>query len=355
MKTINRAILKELSYSFILSLLTLNFLLMMEKILRLSRILSGLGASLMDMARLITYIQPSLMILTVPMSLLLSILLTYGRLNADNELVILRTSGLSFPALSRPVFYLGLFTFLLSILISFYLAPLGSARLRDSLSRIIIERAPQSIEAGVFNTSFKDFVILVREKPSQEEMKGIFIYDSRNKKEPKVLVARDGIIKGGRDMNISMFIKNGYIHIARPESQSSTEIFFDTYHLSLNIANEGPSRKTAELTPFQLLKEASNRAGSERVNLMIEFHRRLTLPSLSLILIFLGPPLSLLSGRSGRLGGLTIGIGLFTAFYIIMLYGENMARSGAVSHVTGGWLPVIIFGVLALFLFSRER
>ncbi|MFN3396343.1 MAG: LptF/LptG family permease [Thermodesulfovibrionales bacterium] len=354
MKIIYKSHIRELSYTFSLSLITLNFLLMMEKILRLSRILSGIGASIRDLITLVLYIQPSLMVLTIPMSLLLSILLTFGRVNADNEMVILRASGLSFPAISRSVFYFGIVTFVLSLFCSFYLSPLSSGRLRDALSRIIIDRAPQSIEAGVFNTSFKDLVILVREKPSPDTMKGIFIYDNRNKKEPKVLVARDGTIKTGRDLSISMFIRDGYIHISRPQAES-TEIFFDTYNITLNIATEGPSRKNSELTPLELLKAAEGKEKAERINLLLEFHRRLTLPSLCLILMFLGPPLSLLSGKSGRLGGLTIGIVLFTVFYIIMLYGENMARSGVVSHVVGAWLPVIVFGAVSLIAFMREK
>lgn len=352
MKTIHRSILKELLSTFLLSLVTLNFLLMMEKILRLSRILSGIGASIKDLTILIFYIQPSLMVLTIPMSFLLATLLTYGRMNADNELVVLKVSGLSFPAIAKPVFYLGSLLFFLSLVISFYISPLGSKKLRDEISRIIILRAPQSIEAGVFNTSFKDLVILVREKPTQETVRGIFIYDSRNKKQPRVLVARDGTIKSGSELNISMLIRDGYIHIAKAKADS-TEIFFDRYNITLNVATKGPSRKNSELTPFELLRASKGKDEAERLSLLLEFHRRLTLPFLCLILAFLGPPLSLLSGKSGRLGGLTIGISLFTVFYIIMVYGENMVRSGMVHHVIGAWLPVIIMGTISLILFLR--
>lgn len=355
MKTIHKATLKELSYTFALSLIALNFLLMTEKILRLSRILSGIGTSVSDMAKIVAYIQPSLMILTIPMAFLLSTLLTYGRMNADNEIVVLKASGLPLTEISRPVFLLGYLLFFLTLLISFYIGPLSSARLREFLSKTIIEKAPQSIEAGVFNTTFKDLVILVREKPSPEGLKGIFIYDSRKKKEPKVLVARDGIIKADRDMNISMFIRDGYMHISRPEGLASTEIFFDRYNLTLHIANEGPSKRNSELRPLELLNAAREKKGAEGINLILEFYRRLTLPFLCLILIFLGPPLSLLSGRSGRLGGLTIGIAVFMVFYIIMVYGENMARSGMVHPFFGAWMPVMILSGVSIFAFLRSR
>jgi lipopolysaccharide export system permease protein len=324
---------------------------MMEKVLRLSRVLSGVGASLSDMAKIILYLQPQLMILTIPMSLLLSTLLTYGRLNTDNELTILRTAGMSFRNISRPVFILGAASFVMGLLVSFSLGPSGAIQVRKSIATIVTQKAPLAIEAGIFNTSFKDIVILVRDKPAADEMKGIFIYDNRNKQEPKVLVAKEGRVFADKEYNLSLYMRNGYIHITR--SGGSTELFFDGYNLSLNFAMESSSRKNSEMTPFELLALARKNGPKEGIPFFLEFHRRLSLPSLCLLLMILGPPLSLLSGKSGRLGGLTLGIGVFTLFYVMLVYGENMARTGAVSHVIGAWTPVVIIAASSLLAFLK--
>ncbi|HAM49575.1 MAG TPA: hypothetical protein DCP92_02335 [Nitrospiraceae bacterium] len=351
LKTIHKAILKELGVTFLLSLVSLNFFLLMEKVLRLSRLLSGVGASVQDMAKIIFYIQPQLMLLTIPMSLLLSVLLTYGRLNADSEFTALKAAGMPFRDIARPVFILGVGCFLCGLLVSFSLSPLAAIELRDSISRIIMQRAPMAIEAGIFNTSFKDLVILVRDKPAPDTMHGIFIYDNRNKKEPKVLTAKEGHIYTDKNADLSLYLKNGFIHIGTAEG--STELFFDGYNLSLNLIIDGPSRKNSELTPLELLREANKRAGQEQIPFFLEFHRRLSLPFLCLFLMFLGPPLALISGKSGRLGGLTIGLAIFTAFYIILVYGENMARSGKVPHYVGAWTPVVILGIASLWAFRK--
>ena len=351
LKIIHRAILKELTLAFILSLIFLNFIMMMEKVLKFSRLLSGVGASVTDMLAIILYLQPQLMTITIPMSLLLSILLTYGRINADNELAILKTGGMSFADICRPVFALGIFCFVAGLAISFSLGPSSAVKMRDYLSNVLIKRAPMAVEAGVFNTSFKDIVMLVRDKPAPEEMKGIFIYDDRNKKEPKVLVAKEGRIHTDREFNLSLYIKDGYIHIARPDG--ATEISFKGYNLALNVARQGLSRRNVEMTPAELLKEAKKEKKGERVALLLEFHRRLSLPSLCLLLMFLGPPLSLLSGKSGRLGGLTIGLGVFTVFYIMLMYGENMVRAGDIPHFAGAWAPVAITGIASLWAFRK--
>ncbi len=352
MKIIHKAVLKELAQLFLLSLVSLNFILMMDRVMRMSRLLSGVGASLSDMVKIILCLQPQLMILTIPMSLLLATLLTYGRLNADSELVILRAVGMSFRGISAPVFIFGFFCFLGGLLVSFWLAPFGAVKMRETISTIVRQKAPMAIEAGIFNTAFKDVVILVRDKPSSGSMKGIFIYDNRNKKEPKVLVAKEGEITADNKNNLSLHMKNGYMHIARDEG--STEIFFDGYNLSLNVATESPSRKTGEMTPAELLDAASKEKDpNEAIQYRLEFHRRLSLPSLCLLLIFLGPPLSLLSGKAGKLGGLIIGMGVFTVFYVMLVYGENMARAGHLPDYAGAWTPVAVIGAASLLSFRK--
>ena len=120
-----------------------------------------------DMLKIILYLQPPMLILTLPMSLLMSTLLTYGRLNTDNEIVILRASGMTFKGIAAPVFALGISCFLTGMLVSFYLGPVSMIKLRETISNVITTRAPAAIEEGVFTTLFKDIVLFVKENLRQ--------------------------------------------------------------------------------------------------------------------------------------------------------------------------------------------
>ena len=350
--TIHKEMLKELVLTFLLSLIALNFILIMEKILRLSRLLSVVGASFFDMVKIILYLQPPILILTLPMSLLMSTLITYGRLNTDNEIVILRASGMSFKAIAAPVFALGISCFLTGMLVSFYLGPVSMTKLRETISNIITTRAPAAIEGGVFTTLFKDIVLFVREKPEPDRMSGIFIYDERNKKEPRVVTAKEGRISAVDGVDIAFYLKDGYMQIAR--ENSSTEFFFAGYHLALNLNTEQPAKKNSELTPFELLRQTNNLSQQQATPLFLELHRRLSLPSVCLILMLLGPPLSLFAGKSGRLGGLTLGLFIFAVFYILLIYGENLVRAGKIPHYIGAWSPTVILGLFPIAVFRRE-
>lgn len=335
--------------SFLLSLLFLNFTLMMEKLLRLSRLLAGVGASMGDVGKIILCIQPQLLILTIPMAMLLATLVTYGRMNADSELTILRGSGMSFRAISLPVMYLGGACFLLSILMSFYLGPIGSAMLRATISEILTLKAPMTIEEGIFNTAFKDVVILVRNKPAPNRLADIFIMDDRKKDEQKVITASEGVIVPSEDA-LGFTLTHGHIYLTRKKIM--TEIRFGGYHFRLNPTLESPVRKNSELTPAEILKQIRDKKG-RRVPLLLELYRRLSMPAICLIIILLGTSLSLMSGKSGRIGGLTVGFLIFALYYTMLLYGENLARSGRLPVFAGAWLPFTILGIFSVWVFEK--
>jgi lipopolysaccharide export system permease protein len=351
-KILYRSVVKELSITFFLTLAFLNAILMMEKMLRLSRLLSGVGATLHNMAKIIFYLQPQLMLLTIPMSLLLCILLVYGRMNQDNEIIILRASGMDFKKISVPVFLFGLCCFGASLAVSFYFGPAGSVRLRDEITRTIAVGSTRAVEEGTFNSSFKDIVILVKGKKG-DILEDIFIYDNRNKEEPKVLVAREGELFIQNGLNIALSLKNGYINITK--GRDTTELFFDRYQLGLSIDSESKAPPKNEFTPLQLLRKMKEAVPDrEKTSYALAFHRRLTLPLICVALIFLGLPLAHLSGKSGRLGGLAVGLLVFVLYYVLLIYGENLASAGRIPPYIGAWMPSGALALLALLLYRRE-
>jgi lipopolysaccharide export system permease protein len=345
---------KELSLTFLLSLAFLNSVLMMEKIIRMSRTISGVGASLYDMGTIILFIQPQLFILTIPMSLLLSILLVYGRMNLDNELVVLRTCGMDFRRISLPALALGIVCFFIAISVSFYIGPRSSIELRDKITKIIASRSIHAIDEGTFITSFKDVVIMVKGKKPPDRLEQIFMYDDRIKNEPKVLMAKEGYLFGREGFKVVLYLKDGNINITR--DKDITEIFFESYKMNLDFTAAAPSPKKREMTPFELLREIQKANGeNDRAPLYLEFYRRLSLPVVCLILIFLGPPLSLIAGKSGRLGGLALGLLVFTSYYMLLIYFENLVRAGKLSHYTGAWIPTALLGLFAFLMFRKEN
>lgn len=351
-KIIYRSILKELFVMFLLIIAFLNSILMMEKIMKLTRLLSGMGTSACDMGQLILYLQPSLLALTIPMAILLAPIVVYGRMTMDNEIIILRASGMSFRQISYPVMVIALMGFLFSIAFSFYIGPKSSIRLRDEVAKMVAVKAALAVEAGTFNTSLKDLVILVRGK-SGDVLEDIFIYDNRNREEPKVLMAREGRLAMKDDFTLSLSLTDGYINILK--GTSIIELFFEKYQFSMTLSPYAPTLKKFELMPAELLRQLREaKEEKERITLYLELHRRVALPSVCLVLILLAPPLSLMSGKSGKLLGLATGLTVFVGYYVLQIYFEGLALQSRIPHYVGAWITLLLLGLIGFILYRRE-
>jgi lipopolysaccharide export system permease protein len=79
MTIIFKALTKELLQNIFLSLAFLNSLLIIEKLLKLSKVFASVGIDLINLFKIVILLQPQLLIFTLPMALLMGILLTYGR------------------------------------------------------------------------------------------------------------------------------------------------------------------------------------------------------------------------------------------------------------------------------------
>ncbi len=345
---IYKYIFNQLSLTFLICLAFLNLILTMNNLFSISKKFLEIGVSFIDFLIVAIFLQPQLTILTIPIALLLSILITYSRLNIDNELIIMRSSGMSLIHVAKPVFTIGTICFILSLFISLYLGPYSVFKLRGKISDIISIRVPLSISEGVFNTIFTDIVIVPYKKTSPNTFTGIFIYDGR-KKEPVVTWAKQAMIISQeklRDINIQL--EDGTSYLIR--GNAITEISFDKYILSLYIDLPKSARNVHELSLRQLLYKTREPKGLAAA---LEFHRRLSLPVVSLLMMLLGPALFPMAGKTGRLGGFSIGLSVCTVYYMFSIYLDNIVRAGKLHHLVGGWMPTVLLGIGAIAAFYK--
>ena len=122
----------------------------------------------------------------------------------------------------------------------------------------------------------------------------------------------------------------------------------------LSIEMESSAPKKVEFTPAELIEKTKT---ADRRNIkdsfFLELHRRFSLPAVCLLLAFLGPPLSLIAGKSGKLGGLALGLIVFSVYYILLMYGESLVMAGRLPHSAGAWAATFIIGIFAGTLFLR--
>lgn len=339
---------KELLINFLLVISFMSFLLFMERFVRLTKLVMGRGVEFGDVLKVFLYLQPSILLLSIPMAILIATFLTYGRMATDNEIIALKGSGSSFWFISKPAVMLSVAGFISLLFISLYLLPKSMHSFKQTLYEVIVKKASMTIEAETFSRVFKGTVIFVKETPSRNRFNGIFIYtDTQSStKNPAVIVARDGtILSYPHEGMIELNMRNGLVHTFG--DKGSSEVTFTGYKLVLTSVIEiGRERKLDELGFLELWRGSGG-------NLLwhVELQRRLAIPFACLIFGFLGPALSTRMGKTGRVGGFSLSLSLLMLYYFLLISGEGFAKAGRLSPFLGVWGPNILFGVAAILSF----
>ncbi len=350
---IHRSIFKELFINFVIATLSLSILLFMERFVRLTDVVMGRGTEVWDMIKVFLYLQPSILLLSIPMALLISTFLTYGRMLSDNEIVVLKNSGMSFIGISKASLLLSLFSFFIMLFLSLYLSPKGMYSFKKTLYETIARKASTVLEKESFSRVFKDTVIYVKEIPSKGRFRGIFVYResdaSTNLRRPLVIAAQEGkVISSPEDGLIKLILRNGIVHTLTREGAS--EIAFSDYDFILSTGIEPRKRvKPNEIETFKLWQD-------RRANILwdVEFNRRLAIPFACLIFGILGPSLSIRMGRIGRLGSLSFSLSVLILYYALFIATEGLAKAEKISTFLGEWIPNILFCVMAISFFLRS-
>ncbi len=104
MKLIDRFISRELIVNVLFAILVLSLVLVVGNIFRkLLPLLVNHDVPMEYLITFIAYVLPFSLIFTIPWGLLTAILLVFGRLSADNELIALRSNGVSITRICIPL------------------------------------------------------------------------------------------------------------------------------------------------------------------------------------------------------------------------------------------------------------
>ena len=366
MKIVDRYILKELVPPFFLGLVLFTFVLLLNRIFKLTDLIVSKGVPLLTVFKLIGNIMPSFLTLTIPMAVLLAALIAFGRLSTDSEVTALKATGFSLYRLMAPVAMLAVVAAIITAYFSIYLGPVKARNFKKDLFVLAKTRSFVTIEEEVFNDTFKNVVIYAQKTPSPNEMEGVFISDERNPDEPYVIIAQKGALDIDPNSGYAYLrLSNGSIHKKGLKRGSYQEITFDTNDLAINLydklfAGDEMKKSNREMTMKELLAESASQkdSGGNYYPAMTEYYKRFSIPLACLIFGMVGPPLGLYSRRSGKSSGMTVALVIFALYYLIMKGGENLAAGGGLPPIVAALAPNIVIGALGAYILTaaaREK
>ena len=446
MKTLNKYLFNQSLIPFVLSVGVITTVLFLQFLIRAVDRFLGKG---LDALTIFEYLYLNLawiIALSVPMSLLISSVMTFGRMAQQNEITALKSAGVSLYNIIKPALWFGTFVAVgLCIFNNFILPEMNyNARL---LARDIYKKKPElSIEPGYFVDMIPQYTMIVKEMDGKD-FKDVKIFSKNKESEQTTIYANAGSLSSN-DNIITIDLMDGEIHeidlsdydyyrkirfkthqitismdelmlnrttessrtdremrvpqmideIARnkllisqiyeridkvkaeigitdpnvnsleniekevdklKQSKVNTNVRDEQYNENVPIPNIENKQYILSLTnnARQFKNEFTLIENYEKTNnkFKVEIHKKFTLAIACILFTLVGAPLGILV----RSGGMTIASGLSIAFfliyYILLIWGEQLADRNLLNPGLGSWLPNIILFVSGMIILKLSN
>ena len=449
MSTLNKYLFKQSLIPFLLSVAVITTVLFLQFLIRAVDRFLGKG---LDVFTIFEYLYLNLawiIALSVPMSLLISSVMTFGRMAQQNEITALKSAGVNLYNIIKPAILFGSLVGIGLCLFNNFILPEMNYNAR-LLARDIYKKKPElSIEPGYFVDMIPQYTMIVKEMDGKD-FKDVKIFSKNQKSEQTTIYANQGSLSSDGNM-ITIDLMDGEIHeIDLSDYDYYRKIKFKTHQIMISMdelmlnrttesnrtdremripqmideikrnkilisqiyeriedvkkeigitnlnANtlesiqeeveklkqkhiEIPSSEN-ELNDDSIIHNLENKQyilsitnnarqfkneftlieNYEKTNnkFKVEIHKKFTLALACVLFTMVGAPLGILV----RNGGMTIASGLsiafFLVYYILLIWGEQLADRNLLNPGLGSWLPNIILfisGMVILKLSNKKN
>lgn len=213
MKTLHKFILKSYFGPLILTLFICMFILLMQFLWKYIDDLVGKGLEWQVIAQLLFYASATLVPLALPLSILLSSIMTFGNLGENYELVALKSAGLSLQRIMQPLIFLSLFISAFAFYFANNVLPLANLKMGSLLYDVRDKKPALNIREGVFYNGINGYSLRVGKKDKDgKTLYDVLIYDHTGHfGNNKVIMAQRGKMEMSTDkMFLIVSLHNGY-------------------------------------------------------------------------------------------------------------------------------------------------
>jgi lipopolysaccharide export system permease protein len=360
-KTLYFYLLKEQTTPVLICLIGAVFVLVTGQLLQLMRILFASSCSFEDIAQLILLAMPRLFLYAAPMASLLGVMLAFVRMNSDNELIAFRAAGTGFLGFLPPVLAVLIVLTVVSFLNAIWLLPASNRAFESKLRSLGRSSVPSMLEEGVFISTIPKLVLFFRSVDHTDyEIKGIFIQDQREKNQQVTIAAKSAKIDFPSDSSSIIFqLYDGMITRTAKNMKDAQAVSFKKYDFTLSMdeilgAAKKMMHSRGEMSIAQIYRKVKTAVGrAAMVWWSLELEQRLAFPAACLFLGLLGPPLGSMFRQRGRMTGVTVGIGIFLAYYVLLSAGRTFGYNDLLSPFLAVWTPNLLCIALAVYLWAK--
>ncbi|MFB3825846.1 MAG: LptF/LptG family permease [Bryobacteraceae bacterium] len=309
----------------------------------------------------LAFLAPKLIYDTLPISVLVAVLVTFGVLTKQNEVTAFKACGVSLHRLALPimfastVFSVGLFAF------DHYYIP-GANRVQDALRNEIKGRAVQTYlrpdRKWIFGNGPRIFYYRYFD-PAEDVMAGATVYEL----DPASfdLVRQISAERARWQPSLRTWVyENGWFSDFRKKRRVGTQTF---QVMTFPELTEDPRYFRKEVLQDKQMNFRQLRAyiadlqqsGFDTVRLRVQFYRKFAVPMFPLIMALISVPFGFLVGNRGAMAGIGVSIGIAISYWGINVLFEQIGNANQLPPAMAAWAPDAVFGLAGLYLIMRMR
>ncbi len=231
MKVLNKYLLKELTTPFFTTFFVLIFVLLSQFILKnLDRFL-GKGLSFGIILKFLFLNSAWIVSLAIPMAVLVTTLITFGKLSSNNEITAFKASGITYNALLKPCLVFSLLVLMLLVPYNLWLLPEMNHNVRKLSYKISKNRPDIEFNENMLNT-LSDKTIYLGDRINSNSFSNVIIFDNKHMNSLNTIMADKGEFLSMND-GILLNLNDGSIHESSLANQEYRKTFFNNYKIAI--------------------------------------------------------------------------------------------------------------------------
>lgn len=307
---------------------------------------------------------PSIIVMTIPMGVLLSTVMTLNKLSLSSEITVMRACGIGLNRIAKPIFIFAIIMAILSFGINETIVPVSS---RLSKKMALVALSQKNIPNGKENFVFKEVQdnntlkrLFYVGSCKDKTLYNITVLDMAKKGTLQVLQAKEG----KTSPEGWVFEKAATYTIANDRQVLNTSLFeTSVVKFGLDLTKEMNKNLAKEKNFVQLLKYLSKGAyQNENTNITdkdikiytIELFDKIALPITTIVFVLLGVPLAITPPRVRYNRGFLFSILIIFAYYIVRALSISFGETGTLHPFLAAWLPNIVLTLLGIFMYHKK-
>ncbi|WP_245395588.1 LptF/LptG family permease [Anthocerotibacter panamensis] len=369
---LDRYLLSEMALPFLFGVGAFVSLVMtIGSFFELVRLMVESGLPLETAARIFGLRLWGFIVLTFPMSMLLTALLAYSRLSADSEIVALKACGVSASRLIAPALVMSLCVTALTFVFNEQIVPSANYEANVTLARALNQDAPSFKRSNITYQEFED-----RQGPdgnfSRQLARILYAknYDEGVLQEMTVLdFTQDNltqIVKAQRGTWLpkqqKWLFEQGRIYTIDSAGSYRNILQFDKQQVNISHRPidwiEGSKRRPEEMTIRELGRfiQLSADAGQDTRSLWVQYYQKFSFPFVCVAFALVGATLGMRPQRTTRAVGLGLCILIIFGYYVFSVLAGAWGQLGYLTPIVAAWLPIFVtVGVGGILLWRVSR